>query len=196
MQRLADKYLPDYHFSERHAIRIKGSVQDVFNARDDFDFGRYKLIRFLFGVRGLPSRLSKQDMKSINFIELEKIPSKQLAIGLIGQFWKVNGNLLNFEAAEFINLHPEGFTKAVWTFCIDRAEPGITLLSTETRILCIGENARKKFRRYWFLIRPFSGLIRKIMLRGIKKIVEQGSVPNSRGDVPLRKTRVPPHSSH
>lgn len=44
-----------------------------------------------------------------------------------------------------------------------------TLLSTETRVLCLSERAKKRFRPYWIVIAPFSGIIRKQMLRLIEK---------------------------
>ena len=47
-----------------------------------------------------------------------------------------------------------------------------TLLSTETRILCLGPKALKRFRAYWMVIRPFSGIVRKEWLRIAKKMAE------------------------
>ena len=41
-------------------------------------------------------------------------------------------------------------------------------LSTETRIRCFGRSALWKFRLYWTLIAPFSGLIRKAILKRVK----------------------------
>ena len=40
-------------------------------------------------------------------------------------------------------------------------------LSTETRVLLTDAASRRKFRAYWTLIRPFSGLIRRVWLRAI-----------------------------
>ncbi|TMB67768.1 MAG: hypothetical protein E6J43_07850, partial [Chloroflexi bacterium] len=45
--------------------------------------------------------------------------------------------------------------------------PG-TRLFTETRVRCLGVPSRRWFRLYWLVIRPFSGLLRRSMLRGIK----------------------------
>ena len=46
------------------------------------------------------------------------------------------------------------------------------LLSTETRIQCLDDHSRKRFRLYWGLIGPFSAWIRREMLRAVKKQVE------------------------
>jgi hypothetical protein len=36
-------------------------------------------------------------------------------------------------------------------------------------MLCLDESSRRRFRRYWLFIRPFSGLIRMEMLRVIRQ---------------------------
>jgi FixJ family two-component response regulator len=41
-------------------------------------------------------------------------------------------------------------------------------LSTETRIKCFGRAASWKFRLYWSLVAPFSGIIRKAILKQVK----------------------------
>lgn len=48
-----------------------------------------------------------------------------------------------------------------------------TQLTTETRIQTFGRSATLKFRAYWLLIGPFSGLIRKAMLSEVKRIAER-----------------------
>jgi hypothetical protein len=46
---------------------------------------------------------------------------------------------------------------------------GGTRLSTETRIWCLDPASRRSFRRYWFVVRPFSGLIRIALLRAVAR---------------------------
>ena len=45
---------------------------------------------------------------------------------------------------------------------------GTTLLSTETRVRCADRFAYRLFACYWLVIRPFSHLIRREMLEGIR----------------------------
>jgi site-specific recombinase XerD len=47
-----------------------------------------------------------------------------------------------------------------------------TVLSTETRIKCVGRAALWKFRFYWSLVGPFSGLMRKAILKQVKTEAE------------------------
>jgi hypothetical protein len=48
-----------------------------------------------------------------------------------------------------------------------RAEPG--KLTTETRVRCTDERSRRAFARYWYVIRPFSGLVRRSWLRAARR---------------------------
>jgi hypothetical protein len=47
-------------------------------------------------------------------------------------------------------------------------------LTTETRVLLTDERSRRAFGRYWLLIRPFSGLIRRRWLAAIVCRANQG----------------------
>jgi hypothetical protein len=171
---IQDKYMPDFHFNEIHAIKINCSAARLRDTIDDLDFSGSQLIRFLFAVRGMPSRMMNwKGLEDGRFKRLE-LTNNELVIGLIGQFWKPSGNLQTFEPAEFNSFSQPGFLKAVWSFHLSETS-GICTLQTETRIQCLGNDARKKFRVYWFFIRPFSGIIRMELLRVIRKKAEEAS---------------------
>jgi hypothetical protein len=50
---------------------------------------------------------------------------------------------------------------------------GRTRISTQTRIRALGGGARRRFRLYWLIIRPFSGLLRREMLKGIAALARE-----------------------
>jgi hypothetical protein len=50
---------------------------------------------------------------------------------------------------------------------------GRTVLTTETRVACGDPASRAKFRAYWTVVRPFSGLIRILMLRAVRRECER-----------------------
>jgi hypothetical protein len=65
---------------------------------------------------------------------------------------------------------------AAWTCSAVTVCPdGATTLSTETRILCTDDRNRRRFRRYWAVVRPFSGLIRIELLRIVRREAEARS---------------------
>ncbi|HEY3403555.1 MAG TPA: hypothetical protein VGK59_09225 [Ohtaekwangia sp.] len=169
---LHDKYLPVFHFSEGHSVVIQASPKKIFSLVDNMDFRRSWIIRILFALRGIPASMtSLNGLAKGKFITLEVIPDQEIIIGLIGRFWKPTGDLQYFDPKEFTKLNQEGFAKACWNFYLTPEGRGIRL-ATETRIFCADENSRKKFSRYWFVIRPFSGIIRKEMLKAIKRQAE------------------------
>jgi hypothetical protein len=49
---------------------------------------------------------------------------------------------------------------------------GPSLLSTGTRVDAGGPETQRKFRRYWLVMRPFSGLIRIFFLRAARRRAE------------------------
>jgi len=64
---------------------------------------------------------------------------------------------------QFIHFAQPGFAKAAVNFRT-LSDPSGTLLTTQTRILTTDERARRMFGRYWRIIRPGSGLIRRDIL--------------------------------
>ena len=86
---------------------------------------------------------------------LEDVPGEGLILTLRGQFWRLRGR------------GPEAPATAVIDF---RALPG--RLVTETRIHVPDPASRKKFARYWLVVRPFSGLIRMLVLAAAKRRAE------------------------
>jgi hypothetical protein len=78
-----------------------------------------------------------------------------MVLTLTGQFWRLRGH------------GPEPPATAVIDF---RALEGS--LATETRVHVPDPVSRGKFVRYWRVVRPFSGLIRVLVLRAAKRRAE------------------------
>jgi hypothetical protein len=75
-------------------------------------------------------------------------------------------------AEQFKQLVGPGVVKAVMNFYIEHARHDAWLVSTETRVHATDASTRRKFARYWTLIRPGSGFIRRMWLRAIKRRAE------------------------
>ncbi|MCI0751668.1 MAG: hypothetical protein L0Y35_07510 [Flammeovirgaceae bacterium] len=166
---LQDKYLPQYHFDERHTLHIHAPAEKIFPTIEHLDFRRSFIIRLLFKLRGMPSAmLTTEGLERNRFFVLERVANEEIIIGLIGQFWKPSGNLQIFKPHEFIPFDKPGFAKGSWSFRLIASTHNTVELETTTRIQCTDESSRRKFSRYWFFIKPFSGLIRKEILKAIK----------------------------
>jgi hypothetical protein len=165
-----DEYFPLYDFSESHKILIKCSPQKAYETLITLNFSESIFIRCLFWLRGLNSR-NLQHLRE-RFTLLYNEPSKEIILGLIARPWKLSGGRLHLSKEDFQSFSEPDYAKIVWNFTFEHQNENETLVSTETRILCTDIKSRKKFRKYWFFIRPFSGLIRIEILRILRKKLE------------------------
>lgn len=169
---LIDLFMPNYDFSETHDIKIRAKAVRVFRVLNEVDLCESPVIRWLFRFRGLPSeKMTLREMRRLRFETLGETKNQELLLGLAGRFWTLTGNLRKINASNFREFDEKGFAKAVWDFSLDESE-GETRLITETRIQCTDAESRRSFGFYWTFIQPFSGLIRKEMLKIVKRKAE------------------------
>ena len=101
-------------------------------------------------------------------------PPDGLVVGVIGRFWRLHGSLVEFEPAEFAPFDQPGYAKVAWSFEVLSHVSG-SRPTTETRVSCTDDAARRRFRHYWRLVGPFSGMIRARMLHLAKDAAEHGA---------------------
>jgi len=80
---------------------------------------------------------------------------------------------MRVSAADFAAFSTPGTAKAAMDFRLEPLAGGRTRLSTETRILCADDAARRSFGRYWLAVRAGSGLIRREILARVKRAAER-----------------------
>jgi hypothetical protein len=179
---LIDDLLPEYQFSERHSTTVAAAPERVYEITRRLDMSGSSLIRLLFRLRGLPpTALNLDGLCELGFSILAERPGRELVLGLVGRFWTRAGGLLPVGALGFGEFKQPGYAMAAWNFQVSALPQGGTSLSTETRVLCTDAASRFSFQLYWLLVRPFSGLIRRVMLREVKREAESGmSRPTSR----------------
>jgi len=104
------------------------------------------------------------------------VPGRELVFGLAGRFWRPNGDLRRIADRDaFLAFSEDGCVKAAWNLRIGTADARGCELTTETLIQCFGATARRSFRLYWSIIRPFSGALRRSLLRGVKRRAERAT---------------------
>jgi hypothetical protein len=186
---LLDKYLPKFDFTEVHTIKVKASPEVAYRAMQDTTMGEiHGFVKFLFNVRALPEKLAGRkenplaspafpgnkpllaQMLDSTFVKIEEQAPREIVFGLIvpgslGRVWKKSsGQILKISnAAEFIAFNNPAFLRVIANFTVANAqEPGYLVVRTESRTKGLSAKARKSFRPYWFIIRPWSGLIRRL----------------------------------
>jgi hypothetical protein len=185
---LMDDFLPMYEEAKRYTIIIRASPETVYSVLKNSDINESWIIRFLFLIRGLPALFSRhrrsgrktltiEDITVSGFLPLADKRHEEIVLGVVGQFWRPSGNICKSVSSEtFVGFNEPGFGKAVWNFSVKESGIGCSELSTETRIHCIGERSQKQFKHYWRVIGPFSGIIRKEILKIVKHNAENHSV--------------------
>ena len=171
---------------EPHFIRIAAPREVVYRTLWTADLGKSILIKLLLGLRSLPEfiahgfpastqdrSITMQRLIGAGFGLLAENPGEEIVLGVRGRFWRPTGNVLSFQRAAFDGPVPPGVAHGVWNFAIADAPGGQVIVSTETRVTCGDQASRRKFRAYWLLVRPFSGLIRILMLRSLRESVAQ-----------------------
>jgi hypothetical protein len=188
---LIDDYLPRWDVRERHHIRVAASRERVYAALGETDLGGGLLVRLLLGARALAGAVMEgragvrslagrarapitlRTFEARGFRRLAERRPAEIVIGLEGRFWRPDGDLRTPLAESFAVEPPAaGTARAVWNFALTSLPDGTTELTTETRVLCADDAARKRFLPYWLVVRPGSGLIRRYMLRAVRRTAE------------------------
>lgn len=179
-RQLIDEFMPVYDVNEYHETTVRARIEKVYDALRTADLGGSPVIRLLLRLRALPAILTtgghkrnlKLNLDAImkgGFVLLGENPPNEIALGLIGRFWTLSGSRCRVSAHEFTAFDMPGYAKAVWNFSLVEESAEVTRLATETRVRCLDDASRRRFRLYWALIAPFSGLIRREALRMIRK---------------------------
>jgi hypothetical protein len=170
---LLDDFLPEYHFCERHETFIQAPPDAVRRAVQEWRPNESFLWRWLVRLRGLgsPKGTLREWGESNGFLCLAET-EHEVVYGQAGRFWSPNERAALVSPRtiqEFHGLTDPGVAVAAMNFVVEPSASGHgTRLFTETRVRCLGASSRRWFRLYWLVIRPFSGLLRRAMLRGIK----------------------------
>ncbi len=180
---LIDDFAARSDARELHRIAIAAPQSAVWRALWTADLDGSGIARVLLLLRSLPRLLLHPRERSRlpwrltlpivlgsgGFGLLAEEPEREIVIGVAGRFWRPTGGALPFDSKRFAEPLPAGTAKAVWNFALEAAGPDRTILSTETRVVCADAATRRKFRLYWLVIRPWSGLIRIVMLRAVRR---------------------------
>jgi hypothetical protein len=184
-----DRLVPSFQAAERHSTTIAASADHVWAALAQVTVGELRLFRLLTGLRVLPGRLlgrprARFDAEEpllgwavrFGFTILGEDAGRELVVGAIGQPWRLSGGRGMAVAGgdDFAGFDQAGYAKMAANFQLapiagDRA----IQLSTETRVACTDASSARRFARYWWLIRPASGTIRRSWLTAIKRRAER-----------------------
>jgi len=170
-----DGLLPEWHFRERHRRSTSAPATALLAAAEHVTWAEVPVMKALMGIRS-KGRLRRSadkrvldDMAAAGFAVLSRT-SDEVVIAGLGRPWARGGDRAPRLAEQadpvgvFTGFAAPGWAKMAVNFRVSNDE-----LTTETRVLLTDQDSRRAFGRYWLLIRPFSGLIRRQWLAAIAR---------------------------
>lgn len=171
--------MPRFEVRKRYSRAVRAPAARVWDALESYDVAADSspVTRALLRVRGLrPSAgTGRAAFAGSRFTVIAERPGSEIVVGLAGRFWALReSSALDpiRDAEHFAAYDTPDRAVAAWSFRIEPHGERECRLSTETRVRCTDDGARRKFKAYWIFIEPFSGLIRKDMLRSIARKAE------------------------
>jgi hypothetical protein len=184
--RRIDEFLPRYHFSEIHEIRVHASRTRTWEAIQLVTPHEIRFFTILMAIRRLPALLAGQ-VRSVGalrrpilevalrsgFVLLAEAPPDGLVVGTIGRFWRPTGQSIPIaDASEFLAFDTPGYARCALDFRLEEAS-GDTRVITETRIFTPDADVKRKFGAYWLVVHPGSAFIRRMWLAAIRRRAER-----------------------
>jgi hypothetical protein len=190
---LLDGLLPRFDAREVHDVWIPVQPDVAFAAVKHVTVREVRLLRPLEALRGLPALLAGRrgflpvgsapalEVFTVRVVPLGERNGEEIAAGVIGRFWRLVRTVLVTVRSrdEFLSFAEPGYAKAAIAFRVC-AEGGGSRVITETRVSGTSPEATRAFLRYWRVIRPGSGAIRRSWLAAIRRrAVRTEAMPSS-----------------
>lgn len=146
----------------------------------DFLTVRTPLLTAAMWLRGLPerlrgnsaappARLRLEDMAAMpGWLLVGERPGSEVVFGAVGRFWRPVIDWRQVGPDEFADFDEPGWGKIAANFSVTRYGEQHTLLSYQCRTVTTDPDSRRRFRRYWWLIRPFVAHIMRATVATIK----------------------------
>jgi hypothetical protein len=205
----ADEFLPLYDVSDEIATVVETDCGTVWRALMDADLLEVGRRAPLAGVLGAlrmlpevashllhgerppraPESLRLRDFASIpakegGWVLLAMRPQNELALGLVGKFWRPVIQFADVPAESFREFSEPGWAKTLYLLAVEPLDEDRTRLSAVMRTATTDEHARRWFRRYW----TFGvGSGAHVLVNGLLDMVRERAEPTGQpGEVTLQ----------
>lgn len=109
------------------------------------------------------------------WLALGEVPGKELVFGAIGKVWQPDIDWKPVSKEAFTDFAEPDYAKLAVAFSIRAYGSRRTLMSYEARTVGTDAAARRKFLRYWWLVRRFVHFVMRAALTTVKEQAEAGS---------------------
>lgn len=163
-----------------HARQIDAPTDLVWQALVGLDLRRSPVVGILLAARGLRNRrpITLDALAHAGFRPLLRRPptlddrTGELLLGLVAQPWRLRGGIHGGDIDDLDTFDEPGHAVISWSYRVAPIPTG-TEVTTRTTVRCTDDASRARFMRYWRVVGPFSGIIRRESLRLVHQRVEQ-----------------------
>jgi hypothetical protein len=179
---LADEFLPQFDFSDTVETVAAADAATAWSALMDVDLIEVGRKRPLVGLLGAlrilpevvwhrlhgehppaaPERLTLLDATRLpishgGWVLLGQTPGEEIALGLVGKFWRPVIQYAEVDATAFRDFSEPGFAKTVYALGTRAVGDDETVVWATMRTATTDDHARAWFRRYWTLGTAYGG---------------------------------------
>lgn len=187
---IIDLQLPRYDVALAAHKAVDADPATTFAAAGKLDFltVRTPLLTAAMWVRGLPDRLRRRTRAPLDkltlaggvglpgWLSLGVREDSEVAFGAVGKFWQPNIEWRDVPLAGFAGFGEPGWGKIACNFTVRPYGPGGTLLTYECRTATTDAVSRRRFARYWWLIRPFVAHIMRATVATVAANAERAPI--------------------
>lgn len=111
------------------------------------------------------------------WVALGERADAEIAFGAVGRFWAGETAWREIDASAFSGFDEPGYARIGCNLSF-RDYGRQTLVSYEARTIATDDDARRAFRRYWWVVGPFVGVVMRGTLRLLDRTVTANSSSN------------------
>lgn len=179
------RFIPAPEVDELHETRVAAPASVTFAAACELDLRASPIVRAIFALRALPSRLRGNrgstspsrgwvaESEALGWGRLAQHAGHELIMGAITQPWKGEPEFQALPREEFAAFDEPGYAKIAWTIEAEPTSDNESVVRTRTRVVTTDADSRRRFRRYWTLLSPGILAIRWEALRTVKASAER-----------------------
>lgn len=180
-----DEFLPEYDFYERHEVAVHASPDTTLAALRKVTFddigGADALMRIRAAAgghfRGRVAGGNKPMLDTMSGPGSAFFPlaadGREIVMCMAGRPWSSGPGPRMRSAADFAAFSAPRSVRIAFNLVVEESKPGWSRVTTETRVLATDDASRRIMARYWRLIYPGSGMIRRMWLNAIRDRAER-----------------------
>lgn len=188
---LIDRYLPEYDFTIVEFGKVEAPAPTTWQAARNLDFMtvRSPLIDAAMFLRGIPERLGRTEPTEMpatmtldglvaasetgesadGWVALGEQPGREFVFGAVGKFWQPDIEWRTVLPYAWRDFDEPGWGKLAANFFIQPYGGWRSTITYEARTALYDADSRRRFKRYWTIVRPFVGTILRGALNTIAK---------------------------